>query len=157
MTQTEFGQDIVFKQDIVFDKRSKSTVKNNLLNILEILDKDLFEVFDDLCLTYLLRPAHGSNGITFLYPKEKSYRQKIINSAYSANPDIAADMIRSLILQNNYSSSFENNVINLDQKLDIKATSEKYIVLENGLVLAFDKTFVPISNYTNMSLCISLS
>ena len=136
---------------------SKKTLKKfcKLSKYIEQLDKELFQVFDDLCLMHLLRPAQGSNGITFLYPKEKSYRQKIINSAYSNDPDVAANMLKSIVLQDNYPSptSFGSNVVNLlNQKLDIKNASEKGVELATGLKLEIDKAFVPMGKYTNMSV-----
>jgi hypothetical protein len=48
---------------------------------------------------HYFKPGRNANGITFLYPKEKAYRQKIVNAAYSTDPNVAVDMIKSLVLQ----------------------------------------------------------
>ena len=63
---------------------------------LEQTDKDLYQALDDLCLFGLFRTR--GRGVTFLYPTDKSYRKKIIDSAYSNTPEKAVDMIRSLVL-----------------------------------------------------------
>lgn len=128
----------------------------SLAKYIEQIDKGFYEVFDKLCIAGYLRPMRGTDGITFLYPKEKSYRQKIINAAFSTNPEVAITMIRSLILQDFHGSpsSFSKNAVNrLNQKLSIKEVSEKHVKLANGLELTKDKDFVPL-NRENMAVYI---
>lgn len=118
-------------------------------------DKDLFQVFEDICLGHLLRPARGSNGVTFLYPKEKSYRTKIINAAYSPNPEVAIDMIKALCLKDFYpnTAAFKGTVVNgLNQKLEISEVSEKQVKLAGGLELTFDNKFQTMGNRDNMAV-----
>jgi hypothetical protein len=122
---------------------------------IEQTDKDLFGVIDDLCLYHLLKPSRGSNGITFLFPNDKAYRQKIVKLAYSNEPDVAIKMLKTLILQDYYPtiSSFGNGAINLlNQKLDIKSSSEKEITLGNGLEIKTDSKFVPMGYRDNMAV-----
>jgi hypothetical protein len=128
----------------------------SLAKYIEQIDKDLFHVFDKLCIVNYLRPMRGTDGITFLYPKEKSYRQKIINAAFSPNPEVAIAMIRSLILHDFHESpsSFSKNAVNrLNQKLVVKEVSDKHVKLANGLELTKDKNFVPL-NRDNMAVYI---
>ena len=120
-------------------------------------DKDLYEVFDDLCLTSLLRPLRDSSGITFLYPNEKAYRQKIINAAYSNDPTVAANMLKSLVLDGYYPSTtlFGTYVVNrLNQKVNISEVSEKHVKLENGLQLVLAETFKAFGPHQNMAVYI---
>ena len=124
-----------------------------LSRYLEQVDPDLFNVFEDLCLTNYLRPMRGSSGITFLYPKDKAYRQKIINATYSNDPTVAMDMVKSLILQEYYPSpsTFGNVIVNsLKQKVAVTETTDKHVKLENGLELQVDEKFKPMGYRDNM-------
>lgn len=126
-----------------------------LSKYIEQIDKDFYTVFEDLCLTHLLKPARGSNGITMIYPKEKSYREKIINAAYSKNPEEAVDMIKALILQDYYPTptSFEGTVVNLlNHKVEIEEVSDKHIKLSKDLKLEKDEAFVPMGYRENMAV-----
>jgi hypothetical protein len=63
---------------------------------LEKHDKELYQVFDDLCLFPLL--AIRNRGVTFLRPKDSEFRSKIFDAAYSQSPENAVDMLKTLIL-----------------------------------------------------------
>lgn len=120
-------------------------------------DPNFFTVFNDLCIDHYLRPIRGSNGITFLYPKDKKYRDKIVNAAHSLDPSVAVNMIKALIIKDFMPGpmSFGSNVVNLlDQKLQIKDTTEKGVKLENGLELTLDKSFIPMGHRANMAVYI---
>ena len=126
-----------------------------LSKYIEQIDKDLFQVLDDLCIMHYFKPNRDAGGITFLYPKEKAYRQKIINAAYSTDPNVAVNMIKALILQGFFNSEkdFNGNVVNLlNQKLEIESAGEKSIKLANGLTLAKDEKFVPMGYRENMAV-----
>lgn len=126
-----------------------------LSKYIEQTDPSLFKVFDDLCIMHYLKPARGASGITFLFPKEKAYRQKIINAAYSTEPDVAVNMIKALVLQDYYPTfaSFGDKAVNLlNQKLEIAEVSEKHLKLANGLELTVDKLFVPMGYRDNMTV-----
>lgn len=115
----------------------------------------LYDVFEDLCLLNYLRPARGANGITFLFPKEKAYRDKIIKEAYGPHPEVAVNMLRALILQDYYPSatSFNGNVVNLlNQKLDITESSDKLVKLKSGLELTKDAKFEILGYRDNMAV-----
>lgn len=124
-----------------------------LSKYIEQVDKDLYDVFDDLCIMHYLKPTRGANGITFLLPKEKAYRQKIINAAYSTDPTVAADMLKALILQEYYPSpsTFGNHVVNLlNQKIAVSESTDKHVKFENGLELRIDEKFKPMGYRDNM-------
>lgn len=126
-----------------------------LSKYIEQSDPNLFEVFDDLCIMHLLKPARGMSGITFLYPKEKAYRQKIISAAYSTNPEMAVTMIKALILQDYYPNfaSFGSKAINLlNQKLVVDSVSDKALKLAGGLELTIDPKFIPMGYRENMNV-----
>jgi hypothetical protein len=128
---------------------SNKTLKKfcKLSKYIEQSDPNFFEVFDDLCIMHLLKPARGASGITLLYPKEKAYRQKIINAAYSTDPETAVNMIKSLILQDYYPNlaSFGSKAVNLlNQKLQVESASDKAIKLTGGLELTPEAKFVPM-------------
>lgn len=65
-----------------------------------ITDKspDLAEVFERLCITGDLTPRHGENGVTLLYPKEKSYIDDIVKAMEKGDEETALKMVRSLII-----------------------------------------------------------
>ena len=129
---------------------SKNSLKKycSLSKYLEQNDKELYSVFDSLCLLSLLRPQRDSTGVTMLIPKEKAYRQKIINAAYSTSPEVAAAMLKSLVLRDYYptSNSFGTSVINLlGQKVSIDETSDTLVKFDKTMQLTQDKKFIPLS------------
>ncbi len=118
-------------------------------------EPDLFQVFDDLCIMYLLKPARGADGITFLLPEEAKYKKSIIDATYSDDPDVAINMLKSLILRGCYkeASDFSNKPVNLlDQELVIDEIKGNTVKLPNGLTLKKSKKFVPSSSRENMSV-----
>lgn len=120
-------------------------------------DSDFYSIFSDLCIEHYLRPAHGTSGITFLFPKEKSYRKDIINAAYSEHPEKAIEMIGALVIKDYLKSpsSFGSNVTNLlNQKLEIKKTDDKHVELANGLKLTLDPKFKTSAQRSNMAVYI---
>ncbi len=139
--------------------KSSKTLKKfcRLTKYIEQSDPQLHQAIDDLCIGHYFKPNRDSNGITFLFPKEKAYRQKIINAAYSTDPDIAVNMIKSLIVQGHYASSsdFEGGVVNLlNQKIDVDSADEKQAKLSNGLSVVKDEAFIPMSYRENMAVYI---
>ena len=51
----------------------------------------------DLCLEGLLSGGRGA-GVTFLYPKDKAYRQEVVDKTYSDEADEAVKIVESLII-----------------------------------------------------------
>jgi hypothetical protein len=126
-----------------------------LSKYLEQKDPELFGVFEDLCIMHYLRPSRGSSGLTFLYPKEKAYRDKIIKEAYGNDPNKAANMLRALIVPEYYASTamIPSSMINLlQQQINVTSSDDKEAVLEGGLKLTRDEKFVTMDYRDNMSV-----
>ncbi len=125
-----------------------------LTKYIEQNNPDLYQVIEDLCIGHYFKPSRDSNGITFLFP-DKTYAQKIINAAYSTDPDVAVNMFKSLLVHGFHSSTadFKNGVVNLlNQKIDIADADDTSAKLANGLVLKRDEAFVPMSYRENMAV-----
>jgi hypothetical protein len=135
---------------------SKNSLKKycSLSKYLQQNDKELLAAFEDLCQQHLLRPQRDSSGVTLIIPKEKAYRQKILNAIGSTSPEVAVAMLKSLVLRDYYPtpSSFGTNVVNLlGQKVSIEGTSETSVKLDKNMVLTQDKKFIPL-NRDNMAV-----
>jgi hypothetical protein len=119
-------------------------------------EPDLFQVFDDLCIMFLLKPERGTDGITLLLPEEASYKKSIIDAAYSENPDEAIKILKSLILKGCFKEAADfkrNKPINrLDHEIAIDEVKGDVVKLANGLTLKKSKKFVPISSRENMAV-----
>lgn len=119
----------------------------NLLKYLDEIDSDFYQMIYDLCLDRLFSPR-GVNGITFLYPQEKSYRHQIMSIAYSNNPEKAIQMIESLIILDylpRYSDFWlkrEDIPNSLKQKILVESVNNKGIKLSCGSVLKLDIKFM---------------
>lgn len=127
----------------------------NLQKYISQVDPELHDAFEKLCMLWMLKVPKGADGITFLLPKEKAYREKIINGAYSTKPESAIEMMKSLILKSNYAfpQHFTNSAVNmLNQKLQVKEATDKHVVLENGLKLVKDDKYVPLEGKSRISV-----
>lgn len=121
-------------------------------------DKDLHQALDDLCLFGLFRPR--GRGVTFLYPSDKAYRKKIIDHAYSNNPEKAVDMVRALVLLDYLPSpaDFKNkkdDISNaLHKKLEVESADANEVKLKSGHKLVIEATYKhlrdgdPVALYT---------
>lgn len=123
----------------------------NLAKYIEQIDPQFYDAMDKLCATYLLKPPKGSTGITFFYPAEKAYRDKIINEAYGSHPEKSLAMMKSLVIRDNYSypQNFDIFLVNaLGQKIDVdmKDPNNKFVNLKNGLKVTRDEKFVPLDS-----------
>ena len=135
---------------------SKNSLKKycSLSKYLEYNDKELYAAFNDSCLGHLLRPQRDSTGVTLIIPKEKAYRQKIINALGSTSPEVAVAMLKSLVLRDYYPTpaSFGTSVVNLlGQKVSIEETSDASVKLDKALTLTQEKKFIPL-NRDNMAV-----
>jgi hypothetical protein len=127
-----------------------------LTKYLEKIDPQLYQAIDDLCIGHYFKPPR-TGGITFLYPANDKYRKKIVNAAYSNDPDVAVNMLKSLLVASAYNDPQEmtGELVNLlNQKIQISSSDEKQVKLENGLVLTRDPKFIPMSGRDNMSVFI---
>lgn len=111
-----------------------------LTKYLEVMDKELHQAIDDLCLFSLFR-ARGGRGITLLYPSEKTYRKKIIDYTYSDAPEKAITMIKALVLSDYLPNPIDFNNKKDDipnasnEKLVVKSADAKTVTLEGGFKL----------------------
>jgi hypothetical protein len=96
-------------------------------------DSDLAEVIDRLCITRDLMPQRGENGVTFLYPKEDSYRKSIVKAMESGNEEEALKMVRSLIIPDyipdlvDFKRKVVGNRLGVKFKVDTATTSSAKI------------------------------
>jgi hypothetical protein len=115
---------------------------------LEQTDKELYQALDDLCLFGLFRTR--GRGVTFMYPTDKSYRKKIIDHAYSNNPEKAVDMIKALVLLDYLPSPIDFNnkkddIPNaLHKKLEVDSADSKEVKLKSGHKLSVNKSFITL-------------
>ncbi len=122
---------------------------------LEQIDPDLYQTMEDLCLLGLFRS--GRQGVTFLYPAEKTYRAKIVSSAYSNTPEKAVEMLKSLVLTEYLPtlSAFSKGVIlNKHGNVLEVDTKGKTVKLSSGQTVECDKKFKQLRSDGNASVCI---
>ena len=119
-----------------------------LAKFLEQSDKDLYQAFDDLCLLGLFRVR--GRGLTFLYPADKAYRKKIIDHAYSNNPEKAVEMVKCLVLldflpsPSDFNSKKDDIPNSHHKKLEVESADAKEVKLKSGHKLVVDKTYIPL-------------
>jgi hypothetical protein len=126
----------------------------SVLKYLETHNPKFYQAIDDVCIGHYFKPNKGSTGKIFLYPEDKDIK-KIIDAAYSTDPDIAVNLIKALIIPELYRSTAEMNgeLVNLlNQKIVIEKSDEDFAYLANGAKLELDKKFVPMSNRENMAI-----
>ena len=125
---------------------SNQKKSNKFIKFLEEFDKDLYQVFDELCMFSLFK-ARGISGITFLYPTDIKYRKKIINLAYSYTPEKAVDMVKALVLIDylpkpmDFKKKQDDIPNSLRKKLEIEDADSKGVILKCGLKLELDKSY----------------
>ena len=114
---------------------------------LKYFDKDLYEAIDDQGILGILRPRHGST-MTFLYPSEKSYRDKIIEKLNGNDATLGVNMVQSLVIRDFLADATDwlekkDNIPNaLGQKVELSpASSNKNVLLNNGAALTQNKEF----------------
>jgi hypothetical protein len=120
-----------------------------LTKYLEVIDKDLHQTLDDLCLFSLFR-TRGTRGVTFLYPTDKSYRKKIIDLAYSNTPEKAIDMVKALVIMDylpkpiDFKNKKDDIPNSLRKKLEVDDADSSSVKLKGGLKLSLATDFVPM-------------
>jgi hypothetical protein len=124
---------------------------------IEQIDGELAQMITDLCLDRLFIPR-GVNGITFLYPKEPSYRKEIISSAYSDSPEKAIQMLESLIVLDylprpgDFVLKKDDIPNSLRQRIEVTSADASSVKLSCGSVLKPDPGFSAINTRENMAV-----
>jgi hypothetical protein len=128
--------------------------KNPTVEIwLKYYDADFYEALYGQGLLGLLKPRH-TYGMTFLYPAEKSYREKIINTLNGEDALLGVSMVQALtIIRLKLETpsdwlEMKDNIPNaLGQKVELSSTStNKQVVLANGVSLSPNKDFAGRDN-----------
>ena len=115
-----------------------------LSKYLEQSDKEFYQALDDLCLLGLLRVR--GNGVTLLYPTNKTLRKTFVKYAYSNEPEKAVDMFKTLVLLDFLpkTTDFKPNadIANAHhKKLEVKSSESKGVELKSGHKLELAKDF----------------
>lgn len=124
---------------------------------IEQIDGEFAKMISDLCLERLFIPR-GSNGITFLYPKDDDYRKEIITAAYSNHPEKAIQMVESLIILDylprpgDFIRKKDDIPNALRQRIEIASADASSVKLTCGATLHSDTDFAPISTRENMAV-----
>lgn len=135
-------------------KKKESLVKYcRIFQWIEAQDSEFAGAIRDLCLEGALAPSGHMAGITFLYPKDKTYRQEVINLTYSEKADDAVRIVESLIMPDALinSSDFTNRPVGskLGVKYNVLSTGSGSVKLAGGVELVLASDFSTLSNRTN--------
>ena len=127
----------------------KSTGKQcSIYKFLEKTEPDLAEAISDICMEGALH-ARGKYGISFIMP-DSGLMKKIIEAAYSEEPEEAANMLSACII-----TSFANNASNfpmesgnkLGYKLVVDKVDGKKVKFNGGkLEIEIDNSFKPMAD-----------
>jgi hypothetical protein len=126
-------------------KKGQLTKYCRIFQWLQARDPDFAGAIRDLCLEALLNPSGRSPGVTFLYPKDKAYRDDIIEKAYSDDANEAAKHIESLIIPDALlqCSDFQRRPVGsrLGVKYAVESAGQGKVKLANGVELAAVEDF----------------
>jgi len=115
----------------------------------EAQDPSFAQAIRELCMEGPLAPGR-SGGVTFLYPKDKAFRDEIVEKAYSFdNADEAIRLLNSLIIPDALpqSSDFRRPIGNrLGVKLTVEASEPGRIRLADGVELVPAPGFAPMTD-----------
>lgn len=114
---------------------------------LKYADDKLYEAIDDQGILGILRPRFGST-MTFLYPSESSYRDKIIEKLNGPDATLGVNMVQALVIREHLADAADwlekkDNIPNaLGQKVELSPeSSNKNVILSNGATLTLRKDF----------------
>lgn len=119
----------------------------------EFVDKELYNVVEDLCLHRMFSPRRDINGITFLFP-DTTLRNSIIKDAYSVNIERAIQTLQSLIILDylptcsDFLKKKDNlpNFLHRHLDIDDQKSNANTIKLSNGSTITPDPKFIPIKH-----------
>jgi hypothetical protein len=141
-------------------KKHKLKVFCTITQWLEKHDAELYQALQDLCITQYLKPRNGG-GVTFLYPKDKKYKAKIIDNTYSDNAEKikeAQEVFKSLVVYNYLPTgqdwvSNKQNISNaLGFKIKFSNSKGNTVELDGGVKLSLFQGFQARSDRANMSV-----
>ena len=124
----------------------------SLLTYIEHRNRELYDAIHDLCLTGIFNTRRGRS-VTFLMPDPKSsFHSKIVNAAYGADPDTAANLIRACTLTVHIKSLDDFAKVDggklpneLKQQLEVETPGKKEVILKNGdATIIADGSFIPL-------------
>jgi len=135
----------------------------SLHKFLELHDKQLFNIFENMCMFSILRPR-AANGITLLRPNDK-YKQEIASIVFGDSPENAIPIIQSLVihkyLPNTTSWSTESSLYNaFKMPIKFKSAAGNKVVINImdaakkpvEITLVKNPEFISFSNRTNMAI-----
>jgi hypothetical protein len=129
---------------------AKKAIKKfcSLISYYESVDPDIFDVIRRFCLTKVFMVRKDSDGIAIIVPNTAT-RQLILNTAYSADPELAIETLKALVLTGYYrdADDFKDGAVNvLNRKIEVESVNSKEnkVQLKNGLVLTKAKDFIPL-------------
>jgi hypothetical protein len=116
-------------------------------------DPEFYEAIEDQGIIQQLRPRRES-ALTFMYPAEKSYRDKIIEKLNGNDATVGVNMVQALIIvRENLADPADwlerkDNIPNaLNQKVELSPDStNKQVILANGATLTLNKSFASRDN-----------
>jgi len=87
-------------------KKGHPTKFCQILSWVEVQDSALADAIKHLCLTGIFHPR-SRPGITFMYPKDKEFREEIVTKAFGEQAEEAVSLIESLVLLDVFRSGAE--------------------------------------------------
>lgn len=130
-------------------KKGQLSKQCRIFQWVEAQDPAFAGAIRDLCLEGALSPGGRSAGVTFLYPKDKAYREEIVDKAYSDEADDAVKLIESLIIPDALLTGADFNRRAVGSRLGVKYTVESAdaskVKLAGGVELAPAEDFRPLA------------
>lgn len=128
-------------------KKVKLTRQCRIFQWIEDQDPEFAEAIHYLCLEGALSPGSRSTGVTFLYPKDRAYRQEIVDKAYGEEADEAVKLVESLIIPDALRTAADFGRRPVGSKLGVKYAVESAggakVQLAGGVELAPASDFRP--------------
>ena len=139
-------------------KNSKSP---KLLDYIERVDSDLYNIISDLCLENIFIPKIGTPGLTFLLPIDKKFRSQLFELCNSNNledADTAVKMISALLITDllktpaDFMEKRDDIPNTLGQRLEIEGIKGLSILIKPGLEIKIDDRFKDNSKINKLAV-----
>lgn len=135
----------------------------SLHKFLELHDKQLFDVFDNMCMFSLLKPRMGS-GVTLIIPS-KAQKQDMLKTVYGDAPEDNVPLLQSLVIHKHlpngtaWSNAGEiHNALKCPMKFKSATADKVTLHMHNGagkeveVVLQKNRDFATFEHRSNMSV-----